>query len=181
MRRFLLTLAVLGSFSAVPGASWAQDFWDRVDLDRKRMACWPQPFNLDDRELVRRPLFAMVNRGWQLQNTLSDHFFHAEDQSLTKAGEFKLRWILTQAPAHRRTVFVLRPTNAALTGDRLAAVRRHAEKITDTGSQANVLVSDMAPAGGSGEYFDQVDRQLKASVPEPRLPERAGPTSLGGG
>ena len=32
----------------------------------------------------------------------------AETQELTRAGEMKVQWILTQMPARRRTVFVLR-------------------------------------------------------------------------
>lgn len=180
MRRLLITAALLSVLHVGAESSRAEDFWDRVHLDSMRMNCWPEPFSQTSRNLVRNPLFAMTNRGWQLQNTLSDHFFREEDQTLTQAGEIKLRWILTQAPAHRRTVFVLRTIDSLSTTDRMASVNSYVDRISADGVQPNVLVSDMAPVGGAGEYFDQVDRQLKASVPAPRLPERTGISQIGG-
>ena len=180
MRRVLITTALLSVLHIGAESTRAEDFWARMHLESMRMSCWPEPFSHTSRDLVRNPLVAMTNRGWQLQNTLSDHFFREEDQTLTQAGQFKLRWILTQAPAHRRTVFVLRSTDKALTTDRMAAVTTYVSRITEDGIQPNVLVSDIAPAGGAGEYFDQVDRQLKASIPPPRLPERTGFSQIGG-
>lgn len=180
MRRFVCsTVFVVACFAAIDVAP-GQDFWHRAHLDAMRMNCWPEPFSHRDRELVRSPLFAMTSRGWQLQNTLSDHFFRAEDQSLTQAGQIKLRWMLTQVPAHRRAVYVLRAADSQVTSDRLDSVRYAVEAMTTEGTRPDVLVSDMAPAGGSGDYFDQVDRQLKASVPAPRLPERGSITNAGG-
>jgi len=180
MQRIVLTLTLIGAGLATLETTQGGEFWDRVHLDRARMNCWPEPFVHDDRNLVRRPLAAMTNRGWQLQNTLSDHFFNDADQSLTRAGQFKLRWILTQAPAHRRTVYVLRSMDSYDTSERLAAVREYVSGIPQDEQQTEVLVSNRAPAGGSGDYFDQVDRQLKASIPAPRLPDRTGIVGAGG-
>ncbi len=180
MQRLLFSMALLGASFVVVDTAGAQDFWHRAHLDAMRMNCWPEPFSHASRNLVRNPLMAMTSRGWQLQNTLSDHFFREEDQSLTQAGQFKLRWILTQAPAHRRTVFVLRSMESHATEDRMASVRQYVDSVTEDDARPTVLVSDMVPAGGSGDYFDQVDRQLKASVPAPRLPERSGISSIGG-
>ena len=47
-------------------------FWHRVHVDWHRNNAWPEPFNLVDREAVRVPLATMVDRGWQLQNTIPD-------------------------------------------------------------------------------------------------------------
>lgn len=176
--RIVLTLTLLGAGMATFDVQ-ASDFWDRFHLDRARMNCWPEPFVHDDRDLVRQPLVAMTNRGWQLQNTLSDHFFNPEDQSLTRAGEYKLRWILTQAPVRRRTVYVFRSVESYETEERLAAVRNFAAGLTQE-IDPEILVSDVAPAGGRGDYFDAVDRQMKASVPAPRLPDRTGIVGAGG-
>jgi hypothetical protein len=180
MRLLMLTLTVIGAGLATVDGVRANEFWHRVHIDRMRVNCWPEPFYHDDRDLVRMPLVAMMNRGWQLQNTISDHLFHADDQSLTQAGKYKLRWILTQAPPHRRTVYVLRSTTAAETANRLAAVRNFVDGVVEEGPGPEVLVTDIAPPGGAGDYFDQVDRQLKASIPAPRLPSRTGIVDAGG-
>ena len=179
MRRFVRATVFFVACFVMLDVAPGQEFWHRAHLDAMRMNCWPEPFSHTDRDLVRRPLFAMTSRGWQLQNTLSDHFFRAEDQSLTQAGQFKLRWMLTQVPSHRRSVFVLRTTDSQTTADRLEAVRYFVDSMTSEGARPEVLVSDIAPAGGSGDYFDQVDRQMKASVPAPRLPPRGGISSAG--
>ena len=48
------------------------------------------------------------------------------------------------------------------------------------GSRPDVLLTDVIPPGASGDYFDEVDRQLKSSIPAPRLPEMQGTTGGGG-
>lgn len=182
MRHILFfSMTLLGGL-ILGGSANGQDFWDRVHLDFMRMNCWPHPFVEADRELVNGPLIAMTGRGWQLQNTLSHHFFDEQDQSLTRAGQLKLNWILTQAPPHRRTVYVLRTLDPALTQNRLASVQNHMNRLLPgERPHPEVLVSDTGPAGGAGDYFDQVDRQLKASVPAPRLPPRNGGSDVSGG
>jgi len=44
------------------------------------------------------------------------------------------------------------------------------------GARPEVLLTDTIPVGGSGEYFDAVDRSRRESIPEPRLPT-AEPTT----
>jgi hypothetical protein len=55
---------------------------------------------------------------------------------------------------------------------RLASVREQIERLAADSPPPEVLVSDVVPPGGAGDYFDAVDRQLKSSVPAPRLPPR---------
>lgn len=151
-------------------AGWGS-FWERWHADFHRNNCWPQPFQATDRELTRAPIIAMTSAGWRLHNTLSDHFFNADDQAINQAGELKLRWIITQAPLNRRTVFVLRGNNPDATALRVASVQRAIDRWVVDGTRPDVLITDVIPPGASGDYFDQVDRQLKQSIPAPRLPE----------
>ena len=175
MRRTMFVIASLCFASACPlaQAGWAE-FWHRTGVDFHRNNCWPQPFQTQDRELVRGPLIAMTAAGWRQNNTLSDHFFSEDDQSINQAGEIKIRWIVTQAPPHRRTVFVLRGSSPEATAARVAAVQRKVDKFTPPGTHADVMVTDIIPPGASGDYFDQVDRQFKQSIPAPRLPAMEG-------
>jgi hypothetical protein len=174
-RRALWALALGLSGICVGGQAqeyrhrWQQDFW--------RNNCWPQPFQTTDRELTRAPLIVMTAAGWRQNNTLSDHFFNTEDQSINQAGELKLRWIVTQAPPHRRTVFVLRGHSQEATNARVAAVHRAVEKFVLDGPRPDVLITTVIPPGASGDYFDQVDRQLKQSIPAPRLPDMQATSS----
>lgn len=177
MRRMTLVIASLciGSMSHVAHAGWAE-FWHRTGIDFHRNNCWPEPFQSQDRELVRAPLIAMTAAGWRQNNTLSDHFFSVDDQSVNQAGEIKIRWIVTQAPLHRRTVFVLRAPTPDLTAARVAAVQSKVDKFSTPGHRPEVVVTDIIPPGASGDYFDQVDRQFKQSIPAPRLPAMEGGT-----
>lgn len=169
-RKYVWALGIsVGSFLGSAGASGG-DFVHNAKTDFWRNNCWPLPFQSTDRELARAPLIAMVASGWRLHNTLSDHFFLAEDQTINQAGELKLRWIITQAPPHRRTVYVLRGQNPEATAARVAEVQRVIDKIAHDGPRPDVLLTSIIPPGASGDYFDQVDRQMKQSIPAPRLP-----------
>lgn len=172
MQRTMLILAIAITLAgaSVSEAGW-MEFWQRVHLDWHRNNCWPEPFLHADRELVRTPLIAMTDRGWQVQNTLSDHLFDLEDQSLTQAGALRLRWIATQAPPHRRSVFVLRGPTPEATLARVDAVQEFISRLLPDGQRPDVLLTDRIPVGGSGEYFDAVNSQLQESIPPPRLPE----------
>jgi hypothetical protein len=173
MRRRALGLMVVGFCSLcglfVPAATAQHQH--RWQLDFHRNNCWPQPFQAADRELTRAPLIAMTAAGWRQNNTLSDHFFSADDQSINPAGELKLRWIATQAPPHRRVVYVLRGPTAEATEARVTNVERTMDKFYIEGQRPPVLITNIIPPGASGDYFDAVDRQLKQSIPAPRLPE----------
>ena len=172
MRRTTLALvfAAASVTASVSQAGWAE-FWERVHLDWHRVNAWPEPFLHADRDLVRQPLIAMTDNGWRMQNTLSDHLFDAESSNLTQAGTLKVRWIVTQAPPHRRTVFVLRGATPDATLARVDAVQEAITKLVPQGNRPEVLLTDVIPVGGSGDYFDSVDRQLKDSIPAPRLPQ----------
>ncbi|MEO8496100.1 MAG: hypothetical protein ABI614_13600 [Planctomycetota bacterium] len=177
MRRITLALVFAATIvtASVTQAGW-DEFWGRVHLDFHRVNSWPQPFLYADKDLVRQPLILMTDNGWRMQNTLSDHLFDGETNSLTQAGSLKVRWIVTQAPPHRRTVFVLRGATPDATLARVDAVQEAITQIGPQGNRPDVLLTDVVPVGGSGDYFDAVDRALKDSIPPPRLPQSAGPT-----
>lgn len=178
MRRSTILLAMAMTFLTVnmARADWAE-FWHRVHVDWHRSNAWPEPFQMADREVTNSPLIEMTNAGWRLQNTLSDHLFDVDTHELTQAGQHKLRWIATQTPLHRRTVHVLRSYETGGTTLRVQSVERHLDKLVSDGTRPQVIITDKVPTGGSGEYFENIDRQLKSSTPLPRLPQAQGPVS----
>ena len=104
----MLVLSVVASVAAPAHAQWLSNFSDSVHQDYRRNTTWPAPFQQADRESVNLPFALMVANGWRRQNLMSDYLFNENSPQLTKAGELKLRYILTQMPPNRRTVFVQR-------------------------------------------------------------------------
>lgn len=144
-------------------------FWNRVHVDWHRNNAWPEPFNLVDQQAVRAPIAVMVDRGWQLQNTIPDELFDAETQELTRAGELKVQWILTQMPVRRRTVFVLRGNTPEITELRVKSVEKMAAGVNG-GATTMITVTDIIPRNGSASYSERVNTSFETSAPPPRLP-----------
>jgi hypothetical protein len=144
-------------------------FWDRVHLDWKRNNAWPEPFNQIDRAAVKTPIAVMVDRGWQLQNTIPDELFDTETQELTRAGELKVKWIVTQMPTRRRAVFVLRGSTSEITETRVKSVEKAATEVL--GDAATLIsVTDVIPRGGSAAYYERVNTGFETASPPPVLP-----------
>ncbi|MDA0659162.1 MAG: hypothetical protein O2931_03050 [Planctomycetota bacterium] len=176
VRSLVICLALMGvlfSHVAPAQADW-DSFWSRFKLDRKRMACWPEPFNEADRKLTVAPFERMVVKGWQRQTTLGHSHFNPETQSLTEAGELKVRWILTQAPSQHRQVWVLRGLRPEDSEARIDSVQQYAARALPDQPLPNVLATDVEPAEWPADYVDAIDRQLDASIPAPRLPNPTG-------
>jgi hypothetical protein len=173
-------LAGFTSLALAMGATslWAGDFLDRCKTDWHRNNMWPHPFIMADRAAVCEPFAIQMNNGWRLQNTIGEAYFDPATQELTIAGQAKVKWIVQQAPISRRTVYVLIGEAEETTNARINAVQQAVGRFTIKGPPAAVLPTDRDITGGSGEYYDSVDRALKSSVPAPRLP--AAPAGGGG-
>ena len=157
-------------------------YWDRVHVDWHRNNAWYEPFNLVDRESVRAPIAIMVDKGWQLQNTIPDELFNSETQELTRAGELKVQWILTQMPARRRAVFVLRGSTPDITATRVKSVEKAAAGVVG-GASTLITVTDVIPRDGSASYYERINISYESSIPPPRLPamQETGDSAGGGG
>ncbi|MCA9155600.1 MAG: hypothetical protein KDA55_05150 [Planctomycetales bacterium] len=176
MRRCLATLslglAILGG-SHPCQAGWSE-FWHRVHVDWHRNNCWPVPFDGPDRAATVAPFATMVSNGWRLHNTITHDLFNPETQELNAAGRHAVAWIVTQAPEPRRTVHVLRGANSNATSARLDSVQRLISAIIPEGELPPVLLTDAAPQGGSGDYFDRIERAAQQNMPAPVLPPMQG-------
>ncbi len=183
MQRLLVVLGLALTITLQTGtarADWQTTkvkwhaFWDRVHVDWHRNNAWPEPFSQIDERATRTPLAIMADNGWKLQNTIPNELFDAETQELTRAGERKVRWILTQMPMHRRSLFVLRGETPEVTETRINSVEKSAEAVLGEPGLALIAVTDIVPRGGSGDYFERVNRGYENSVPAPRLPDMQG-------
>ena len=84
-----------------------------------------------------------------------------------------MHWIATQAPAARRTVYVLRGNSQAETDARVASVHQALNNVHTTGAIPAVLVTDAEPATSSGAWATKINREMLENLPEPRLPQQS--------
>jgi len=156
-------------------------FWQRVHLDFHRNNAWPEPFQSADRAATREYFCIQVNNGWKMQNTIGTFLFNAETQELNRAGELQVRWIVTQAPIHRRAVFVLVGETPEDTQRRVTSVQNYISRIVPAGHLPPVMITNTQPEGASGENFNALHNAMMQSIPAPRLPTAAGGSGAGGG
>jgi len=169
-----------GAAGYVSADSWWQRLKSQVDLHRKRVNVWPEPFVSHDRELVRGPFRQMADNGWKTQNTFSDYLFDPGSNELTVAGQAKLNYIVTQTPPHRRQVYVLEGATQEETAARVASVYRYLAGAAPDASPCAVMTTKIAPRGGEGWYAYEVEQAYRATLPTPRIPNFSSDSSSGG-
>jgi hypothetical protein len=172
----LVVLSLVVGSSLASGTAEAQWF-SNLKKVYHRNAMWPEPFLQPDREATMTPFAIQVANGWRRQNLLSDYHFSDHNHQLTQAGEVKLRYILTQMPPMRRTVFVQQGLSPEVTESRLVAVQRAATRIAPPGQVADVVESNLPNDGWPAEDIDAVTRKFNATRPDPRL----SPGGISGG
>ncbi len=156
------------------------EFWHRCGVDWHRNNSWPEPFVTADKLAVRTPYCIQTDNGWKMQNTIGTFLFESESQRVNQAGDLLVKWIVTQAPHHRRAVFVLRGDTAEATNARVQSVQVAVNKYSG-GCAIPVLLTDTEPAGWSAAYIDTITQQFNATIPAPRLPQQTGGGQGGGG
>lgn len=182
MRRFLVACSVTLGMALSGGAAMAgdwHDFWERVHVDFHRNNAWPEPFLSADRAAQRQPFCIMTDNGWKMQNTVGTYLFDPNTQELNQAGELLVKWIVTQAPQHRRAVFVLRGDAPEHTTTRMESVQAAVAKYAG-GAMPPVMITDTEPPGWSAAYIDAMQTQFQRTVPTPRLPAATGSGGAGG-
>lgn len=177
MRRLFLagsiSLAMAFSATAVQANDW-EEFWHRCKVDFHRNNAWPEPFLSADRAAARAPFCLMADNGWKMQNTVGTYLFDPSTQLLNTAGEHHVKWIVQQAPRHRRAVFVLKADTAEATAARIESVQVAVAKYACAGEMPPVIPTMTEPTGWPAQYVDQMTQQFQATMPDPRLPAASG-------
>ena len=155
------------------------EFWHRCGVDWHRNNSWPEPFLTADKIAVRTPYCIQTDNGWKMQNTLGTYLFDYETQRVNVAGDLLVKWIVTQAPQHRRAVFVLKGDTAEATNARVQSVQLAVNKHSG-GCPIPVLLTDIEPPGWSAAYIDTITQQFNSTIPAPRLPQSQSRGSGGG-
>jgi len=171
--RSIITTSVLATLvlSTTASAGW-NDMWSRAHLDFARSRCWPSPFVEQDRASVYNYFDQMTAVGIRQQNTLSDHYFDPQDQSVNYAGKRKIAEILTNRE-ERRTIFVLQTLTQEQTQARVAAVQQALVEMVGNPNATEIFVSPTELIGRPADYIDDVYRRERSTIPAPRLPASA--------
>lgn len=165
-------MVVAGLANAAPAEAQAlKRFMHRVCVDFQRNNCWPEPFVRPDRYAVRAPFALMVTNGWRRQNMLAEYHFEEGTAELNESGRLKIRWILTEAPPHHRTVYVHGTKTDEKTEARIETVRQFAVNVVEKGQTPKVLPTSINAQGWPAGRIDQIDREWNKSTPAPRLRE----------
>lgn len=135
---------------------------------------WPSIYVQPARRGICESYAVMINNGWRRQNLLGDYHFKPESNELTKAGELKVQWILTQAPPHRRSIFVQRAGNEMQTAARVAQVNQYAANMSPPVGMIDVNDTHIVAEGRSAGAVDAMFVGFQANQPPPVLPTDSG-------
>ena len=131
---------------------------------------WPRQFVPAARRPVYETNAVMVNNGWRRQNLLGDYHFDPKTNQLTRAGELKVQWILTQAPAHRRNIYVQRALNEQDTASRIATVQGYGSRMRPAVGPIFVNDTHIVAEGHSASAVDNMFIGFQANQLPPVLP-----------
>ena len=130
---------------------------------------WPHPYTCWDRGYARQVMGTQVANGWAQATTLYGYHFDAETGRLNDAGQYQLRWILQQAPAQQRVVYVQPLDDRTSSEDRLASVVDQVRQMTGDDSVPVALRGGMSHSRPAAEV-DAIRRAESLAIPQPRLP-----------
>jgi hypothetical protein len=144
-----------------------------------RNSVWPWPHFCADRVAVREPFCIMVDNGWRRQNLLGPHHFNPDTNKLTTAGELKVRWIMTQLPPERRSIFVERSLESEITAQRVETARLYAAEMSLDGLAPQVAETHLLSEGRPASVVDNTNVRFQESLPPPVLPASSPGTATG--
>jgi hypothetical protein len=176
--RLLIATTVTTVFVSSANAGW-NEFWDKVKLGHKRNNAWPDPFTEMDARQTAAPFEVQKHNGWRLHNTISHELFREGDGVLLASGNERVRWIATQAPDARRSIYVLRGRTPEETQARVASVQETLASVQTVGAAPEVYVTDVSPGTASGAWANKINRDWLSNMPAPQLPSESASGTAG--
>lgn len=156
------------------GKSWPP--WPRPTGKRPQFTAvfhaahyWPHPYSCQDQHYVRSIIDQQVSNGWVTATTLYDYHFDREKHELTQAGLLRLRWILDNAPANHRQIYVQHARVAVAQQIRMASVQTAAAEFTGQGNLPPIVSRITTPLGRPAAEIVDIQQALENSVPIPRI------------
>ena len=138
---------------------------------------WPSQYIPAARRGICDAYAVMINNGWRRQNLLGDYHFEPGTDELTRAGQLKVNWILTQAPVQRRMIFVQRGVTEAKTAERLAQVENYSETLSPAVPAIDVADTHIVAEGRRAMAVDNIFTGFQANQLPPVLPANTSTAS----
>jgi len=172
VRRVAFALIVFGFLSNISFADW-KSFWHGVHVGFHQNNNWPTPFQQADAEDVRKPFEIMKANGWRLHNTIGNDLFRPDDGTLLSAGQRRLHWIATQAPASRRQVFIVKAETVEATQARILSVQEAISSFGSDGLEPEIFITEVSPPTVSGSWATKINREWLDHMAAPKLPDQS--------
>lgn len=130
---------------------------------------WPYPYNEQDEAYWRAIIDQQTANGWVQATTLQDYHFDPETQQLNSAGRKVLLWVLTQAPAKYRTIYISQGESRQVGEVRLAQVKKTIQEMELDEGAPLVSRPGVTPLGRPAEEIEHLRRLEINTMPRPRL------------
>jgi len=131
---------------------------------------WPSQYIPAARRSVLSAYEVMINNGWRRQNLLGAYHFNPGSNELTEAGKLKVKWILSQAPQHRRSIFVERGPDQSKTAARVASINNWASAMSPSVGIVDVNDTHIVAEGHPAGTVDHIFVGFQTNQPAPVLP-----------
>ncbi|MCA8993546.1 MAG: hypothetical protein KDA88_16275 [Planctomycetaceae bacterium] len=131
---------------------------------------WPNPYNLEDRRVVRSVMQTQVDNGWLSATTLYHYHFDADTNELNSSGQQHLHWLLTHAPIQYRQANVASDIDAKVNSDRVGSVEREIDRLLGQSASIPVLLRVGDPVGTPADQVQNVFTQAEAARSVPAIP-----------
>jgi hypothetical protein len=138
---------------------------------------WPKQYVGPSRRGICQAFELQIANGWRRNNLLGKYDFAPNGEGLSEAGRLRVQWILTNAPPHRRTIYVTRAADAAVTAERVAAVQLLAADLGVGAGPFDVRETYMVDEGRPAASVDAVFTGFGANQPPPMLPASTSSSS----
>ena len=162
--------ALIAGWSGTASAVFVDSTVHYVKRGYRRNVDWPWPYVCPDRIAAREPFEIMIRNGWRRHNLLGSHHFEPGTSKLNIAGQLHVRWIMTQAPAARRQVFIERSVDPNETAARVAATREYATQVAIDGRMPQIAETNLVAEGRPASTVDWTNVQFIEHMPPPVLP-----------
>ena len=130
---------------------------------------WPYPYDVWARNSVNNMIDIHQQKGWQDATTLYDYHFSPDTNELTDAGVLHLKWILENAPARYRMLYLQTSPREGANDLRMAEVAQVANRLTAGQQTPDVIFRNTTPYGRPAQEVDAIRRGELQSQPLPRI------------
>ncbi|MEZ5943886.1 MAG: hypothetical protein R3C18_21020 [Planctomycetaceae bacterium] len=142
---------------------------------------WPNPYNLEDRRVVRGVMQTQVDNGWLAATTLYHYHFDADTNALNSSGQQHLYWLLTHAPVQYRLANVASDVDSTVNSKRVESVEREINRLLGQSASIPVLLRVGDPVGTPADQVQNVFTQAESARSAPAIPFTSASEDGGGG